>query len=266
MKQAGIMQTQILLPSQKVPIVVLGTMFCVSVVSGNMSFKYIHVSFAQAIGSTTPAFSALFAAMMLGIYEHKYTLLALIPVVLGAAIATWNEPVFHFIGFIHALNATWTRAMRGIIQQKLMSNDEVKLDGLNTLAFMSPVAALQLGIASFFMEPEALGEMMRLCGESSYFTFLLLLNLLLAYFVNLGGMLVTKYLGALTLQVLGNLRGVVATAVSVAIFQNPVSVTALFGYTVCVAGVWVYSEVKKKYKPAKQAAPAPEPKPKLETA
>ena len=42
----------------------LAVVFCGSVVAGNASLKYIPVSFNQAVGASTPAFTALFCALL----------------------------------------------------------------------------------------------------------------------------------------------------------------------------------------------------------
>ena len=52
----------------------------------------------------------------------------------------------------------------------------------------------------------------------------------------------------LVLQVLGNAKGAVAVVVSILIFQNPVSVTGMLGYSLTVLGVVLYSEAKKRSK------------------
>jgi hypothetical protein len=44
----------------------LATLFCITIVLGNMSLKYIPISFNQAIGATTPLFTAVFAFSMQG--------------------------------------------------------------------------------------------------------------------------------------------------------------------------------------------------------
>jgi hypothetical protein len=80
---------------------------------------------------------------------------------------------------------------------------------------------------------------------ASGFWLLLLFNSFLAYFVNLTNFLVTKYTSALTLQVLGNAKGVVAVIVSVMYFRNPVTVYSLLGYGITVTGVVLYSQAKK---------------------
>jgi len=46
------------------------------------------------------------------------------------------------------------------------------------------------------------------------------------------------------LQVLGNVKGVVAVVVSVLWFRNPISLYGMLGYGVTVGGVVAYSQVR----------------------
>jgi hypothetical protein len=66
--------------------------------------------------------------------------------------------------------------------------------------------------------------------------------------------LVTKYTSALTLQVLGNCKGVIAAVVSVFMFKNHVTPRGCLGYAVTVAGVFLYSESKRRGKMARETA------------
>lgn len=50
--------------AQLYKISLLGAVFCVTVALGNVSLRYIPVSFNQAIGATTPAFTALLTVLM----------------------------------------------------------------------------------------------------------------------------------------------------------------------------------------------------------
>lgn len=86
------------------------------------------------------------------------------------------------------------------------------------------------------------------------FWLLLLLNSFLAYFVNLTNFLVTKHTSALTLQVLGNAKGVVAVVISVMCFRNPVTVYSMLGYGITVGGVVLYSHAKKRTSRKAEAA------------
>lgn len=66
----------------------LSLVFCGSVVSGNISLRYLPVSFNQAVGATTPFFTAVFAYIMTVKREAWLTYITLIPVVTGVIIAS----------------------------------------------------------------------------------------------------------------------------------------------------------------------------------
>ena len=73
---------------QAARVAVLGAVFCGSVVAGNVSLRYLPVSFNQAVGATTPFFTALIAYAIAARREAGATYAALIPVVVGVVIAT----------------------------------------------------------------------------------------------------------------------------------------------------------------------------------
>jgi hypothetical protein len=55
------------------------------------------------------------------------------------------------------ISATFARALKSVLQGLLLTNENEKLDSLNLLLFMSPVALLVLVIATVVMEPKAFG-------------------------------------------------------------------------------------------------------------
>ncbi|CAJ2640205.1 unnamed protein product [Trifolium pratense] len=233
---------------QFVKISSLGLIFCLSVVGGNISLRYLPVSFNQAIGATTPFFTAVFAYVMTLKREGWLTYMALVPVVTGVMIASGGEPSFHLFGFIMCVSATAARALKTVLQGVLLSSEAEKLNSMNLLMYMAPVAVAFLLPASIIMEEDVLGITIQLAREDSTIVWLLLFNSTLAYFVNLTNFLVTKHTSALTLQVLGNAKGAVAVVISILIFRNPVSVTGMLGYSLTVIGVILYSEAKKRNK------------------
>lgn len=74
--------------SQLIKIATLSVVFCASVVGGNISLRYLAVSFNQAVGATTPFFTALFAYLVTFKREAWLTYAALVPVVAGVVIAS----------------------------------------------------------------------------------------------------------------------------------------------------------------------------------
>ncbi|EPS66893.1 plastidic phosphate translocator-like protein2, partial [Genlisea aurea] len=233
---------------QFMKIAALSAIFCFSVVSGNVSLRYLPVSFNQAIGATTPFFTAIFAYFITFKKEAFLTYITLVPVVAGVIIATGGEPSFHLFGFIICIGATAARALKSVVQGILLSEEGEKLNSMNLLLYMAPTAVVLLVPATVVMEDNAVGIALALARKDSGIIWLLLFNSALAFFVNLTNFLVTKQTSALTLQVLGNAKGAVAVVVSILIFRNPVTVTGIFGYSITVTGVVLYSEAKKRSK------------------
>ena len=73
---------------QFLKIAALSLVFCVSVVFGNISLRFLPVSFNQAIGATTPFFTAVFAYLITLKKEAWLTYVTLVPVVTGVVIAS----------------------------------------------------------------------------------------------------------------------------------------------------------------------------------
>ncbi|AAG50965.1 integral membrane protein, putative; 85705-84183 [Arabidopsis thaliana] len=269
---------------QFLKIAALSLVFCVSVVFGNISLRFLPVSFNQAIGATTPFFTAVFAYLITFKREAWLTYFTLVPVVTGVVIASgkhpWDlpeldhfmicslyaaqirlevvllcvhsvnpsEPSFHLFGFIMCIAATAARALKSVLQGILLSSEGEKLNSMNLLLYMAPIAVVFLLPATLIMEKNVVGITIALARDDFRIVWYLLFNSALAYFVNLTNFLVTKHTSALTLQVLGNAKGAVAVVVSILIFRNPVSVTGMLGYSLTVCGVILYSEAKKRSK------------------
>ncbi|KAJ4725664.1 Nucleotide-sugar transporter family protein [Melia azedarach] len=226
----------------------LGIIFCLSVVGGNVSLRYLPVSFNQAVGATTPFFTAVFAYLITFKREGCLTYITLIPVVTGVIIASGGEPSFHLFGFIMCISATAARALKSVLQGILLSSEGEKLNSMNLLMYMGPVAVMFLLPIALFTEKDVVGITVSLARQDVKFLWYLIFNSSLAYLVNLTNFLVTKHTSALTLQVLGNAKGAVAVVVSILIFRNPVSVTGMLGYSLTVIGVILYNEAKKRNK------------------
>ena len=233
-----------------IKIAVLAVVFVASVVGGNISLRFIPVSFNQAIGATTPFFTALLSLFIMRHKESTQTYMTLVPIVLGIMIASKAEPLFHPVGFVACFSATFARALKSVLQGVLLTNENEKLYSLNLLMYMSPVALFVLVASANVMEPDAFGVFYQNCVDSPKFFFTVALNCVLAFSVNLTNFLVTKCTSPLTLQVLGNAKGAVAVVVSIILFKNPVSGVGMVGYGVTVAGVVAYSEAKKRGKEA----------------
>ncbi|KAK4796127.1 hypothetical protein SAY86_028453 [Trapa natans] len=188
----------------------LSVIFCFSVVCGNTSLRYIPVSFNQAIGATTPFFTAIFAFLITFKRETAEVYLALIPVVFGIVLSSNSEPLFNLFGFLVCVGSTAGRALKSVVQGLLLTSEAEKLHSMNLLLYMAPMAALILLPVTLYVEG------------------------------NVAAVTIEK--------VLGNAKAAVAAVVSVLIFRNPVTVMGMAGFSVTVMGVVLYSEAKKRSK------------------
>lgn len=233
---------------QFMKIFALSAIFCFSVVCGNTSLRYLPVSFNQAIGATTPFFTAIFAFLITFKKESAEVYLALMPVVFGIVLASNSEPLFHLFGFLVCVGSTAGRALKSVVQGLLLSSDGEKLHSMNLLLYMAPMAAMILLPFTLYIEGNVVWVTVEKARGDVFMVFLLMGNATVAYLVNLTNFLVTKHTSALTLQVLGNAKAAVAAVVSVLIFRNPVTVMGMAGFGVTVMGVVLYSEAKKRSK------------------
>ncbi len=233
---------------QFMKIAALSVIFCTSVVSGNSSPRFLPVSFNQAVGATTPFFTAVFAYFLTLRREDWLVYGALIPVITSVMIASGGEPSFHLYGFAMCIMATAARVFKSVVQGILLSSEGEKLNSMNLLLHMAPIAVVVLVPATLLLEPNVAGITVASARKDVLMLLLLFVNSTMAYFVNLTNFLVTKHTSALNLQVLGNAKGAVAVVVSILLFRNPVSVVGMVGYCLTVFGVFLYSEAKRRCK------------------
>lgn len=146
------------------------------------------------------------------------------------------------------VSATAARAFKSVLQGVLLSSEGEKLNSMNLLLYMSPIAVLVLLPATLVLEPNVIDVTLTLATKHRYLWLLLLVNSSMAYGANLLNFLVTKNTSALTLQVLGNAKGAVAVVISILLFRNPVTFIGIAGYTMTVMGVVGYGEAKRRYK------------------
>lgn len=233
---------------QFLKIFALSAIFCFSVVCGNTSLRYLPVSFNQAIGATTPFFTAIFAFLITCKKESGEVYLALLPVVFGIVVASNSEPLFHLFGFLVCVGSTAGRALKSVVQGILLTSEAEKLHSMNLLLYMAPMSALILLPFTLYIEGNVAAITIEKGRVDTFIVFLLVGNATVAYLVNLTNFLVTKHTSALTLQVLGNAKAAVAAVVSVLIFRNPVTVMGIMGFAITIMGVVLYSQAKKRSK------------------
>jgi len=237
----------------------LSICFSLSVAMGNLSLKYIFPSFNQMLGSMSPLITVAMAVVLQRKSYNWWTWLSMPVICGGLAVCSATEVNFNLLGAFYATGATVLRALKSIMQGKLLTSGE-NLDSVTLLFYMAPWAALFLSFIAAFsegLEPHILllqGLMgsvdgsgpadpgyRRVTGGWNVFI-LLVISGLNACLLNVANFMVTSYTSPVTLQVLGNVKSCLAIGVSVAIFRNTLTVEQGVGVAGCLFGVWLYNQ------------------------
>jgi drug/metabolite transporter (DMT)-like permease len=232
---------------QKQNIMFLALIFCVSIVCGNWSLRFIHVSFMEMVGATTPFFVSILGFLIFNMVHHWRVYASLVPIVGGIMMSTYFEGDLSIVGFVIILTATFFRGLRTVFQGHLLAGQD-KLTSPNLLRYMSMYAFVMLSVTSLMMESSSLLDWLRSEGSETYkfwhFALLLTVNPIGAYVANLSQFLLIQTSSALTFQVIGNTKGAVTIVASVMIFRNQISFQSAVGYIVTLSGVAWYTREK----------------------
>jgi len=234
-------------------IVPLSASFSLSVGMGNLSLKYIFPSFNQMLGSMTPLITVLLAVALQRKSFNLWTWSSMPIICGGLAICSIMEVNFHALGAFFASSATVLRALKSILQGKLLQGE--KVDSVTLLYYMAPWAALLLSAVAVVSEGSQPLRMIArgLPGVSSLWapedrlvgsgTLLLMLAVsgLNACLLNVVNFSVTSLTNPVTLQVLGNVKNCLSILVSVGVFGNTLQGIQGVGVAICLIGVWLYN-------------------------
>ncbi|CAE7777082.1 unnamed protein product [Symbiodinium microadriaticum] len=240
------------LAQQAREIMPLSLCFALSVAMGNLSLKYIYPSFNQMLGSMSPLITVLLAVVMQQKRFPLKTWLSMPVICVGLAVCSVKELNFNALGAFYAGGATVLRAVKSLIQGRLLSTSH-QMDSVTLLYYMAPWAAMWLSLIMLVLEggeplflllaafdPQGDGE--RGGTGAGQVLFLLMLSGLNACLLNIANFLVTSYTSPVTLQVLGNVKSCLSIAVSVAIFRNSLTLEQALGVCTCLVGVWMYNQ------------------------
>jgi drug/metabolite transporter (DMT)-like permease len=133
------------------------------------------------------------------------------------------------------------------MQELLLGKDA--LDSINLLRYMAAFSCLTLLPFSFVIEgPAIIMERLSYVSRDGTIAAALVANCTGAFMVNLFQFQVTENVGALSMQVLGNLKNVFTSTVSVFVFRNAVTSLSIVGYGITMAGAWWYNKEKNREK------------------
>merc|ERR1711977_445345 len=235
---------------QRTNITLLAVMFAVSLLCGNWSLKYIHVSFMQMIGASTPFFVCILGYIFFNTVYPWRVYATLVPIAGGAMISTYGEGNLSLFGFVLQLIATFSRGLKTVWQGYLLQGEE-KLSSPNLLRYMATDAALILFALALLFESGAILTWLQTedtTGDYPFWQFALMLviNPVTAYWTNYSQFVLITLSSPLTFQVIGNTKGLLNVFCGMLIFGDKVTALAAIGYAITLTGVALYTREKRR--------------------
>lgn len=227
-------------------LIVIAAVFCCNICLGNVSLRYVPVSFMQTVKSLTPVATAGLQYLIFGSRLTPQALVSLIPVTFGVALASITELEFHLGGFVAALTACVLTGLKFVLSSQMLAG-RYKLDSINLLYYMAPPSAALLLPLSLLFEGSSCAAWMSEPGRGLGDILLLILSGVVSFVLNVALFVVLKATSSVTVTVAGNVKTVGVIGVSILIFRNKVSVLNLLGCLTAVLGCTWYGLLPVKW-------------------
>lgn len=227
-------------------LIVIAAVFCGNICLGNVSLRYVPVSFMQTVKSLTPVCAAVLQYAVFGSRLTRQAMTSLIPVSGGVALASITELEFHLGGFVAAITSCLLTATKMVLSAQMLQG-RYKLDPVNLLYYMSPPSAAFLIPMALLFEAGTVTSWLSAPERSNTDIFLLLLSGAVSFVLNVSLFLVLKATSSVTVTVAGNVKTVGVIGVSILIFKNRVTPLNIVGCLAAVAGCLWYGLLKEKW-------------------
>ncbi|KAG6529438.1 hypothetical protein ZIOFF_011636 [Zingiber officinale] len=213
----------------------------------NMSLGKVAVSFTHTIKAMEPFFSVLLSALFLGEMPTIWVVLSLMPIVGGVALASLTEASFNWAGFWSAMASNVTFQSRNVLSKKVMVKKEESLDNINLFSIITVMSFFLLAPATLFVEGIKVTPTYLLSAgldlNQLYLRSLIAAMCFHAY-QQVSYMILAR-VTPVTHSVGNCVKRVVVIVTSVLFFRTPVSPINSLGTGIALAGVFLYSRVKK---------------------
>ncbi|XP_020571792.1 phosphoenolpyruvate/phosphate translocator 2, chloroplastic [Phalaenopsis equestris] len=233
--------------SQLVAILPLAMVHTLGNLFTNMSLGKVAVSFTHTIKAMEPFFSVLLSALFLGEQPSVWVLFSLAPIVGGVALASMTEASFNWAGFWSAMASNLTFQSRNVLSKKVMVKREESLDNINLFSIITIMSLFLLAPFTFFVEGiKFTPSYIQSAGLNlkQLYVRSLLAGLCFHAYQQVSYMILSR-VSPVTHSVGNCVKRVVVIVTSVLFFRTPVSPINSIGTGIALAGVFLYSRVKK---------------------
>ncbi|KAL7540670.1 hypothetical protein ACHAWF_006750 [Thalassiosira exigua] len=238
---------------------VVGLLRGLTVVLGLVALEHVPVSFVETVKATAPAFTVVFARIILQERTAFPVTLSLIPVVAGLVLCSASELRFDAVGFTAALLNNCADCVQNVMSKRMLAHLRP-----TQLQFYTSVAALALQ-APFVMRdvsglvrgwaahkdaadmdvlPEEAAES---ADEGMSLTKLLIIDAIFYHLQSVSAYCTMGCMSPVSQSVANTLKRALLVWASILYFGNPVTNAGIVGIAMVVSGVFLYNHVRRIY-------------------
>ncbi|GJJ68621.1 hypothetical protein EMPS_00967 [Entomortierella parvispora] len=231
-------------------------LYTLNIAISNVSLNEVSVAFHQVVRAMTPVFTIAISILFLGKRYSAMTYLSLLPLLLGVYMATVGDYSYTAMGFFLTVLGTVLAAVKTVVTNRIQIG-RLQLHPLDLLLRMSPLAFVQTVIFSW-MKGE-LDEVVSFCKTemSTKLVLALLVNGIIAFFLNYVSFTANKKTSALTMTVAANVKQVLSIVVAVTVFNTTIGFLNGLGIIMTLLGGACYSYVDLREKAQRMRPPTP---------
>lgn len=251
---------------------IVGVLRGITVLLGLVALEHVPVSFVETIKSTAPAFTVLFARLILQERTAPQVVLTLVPVVGGLILCSASELRFDAVGFAAAVMNNCADCVQNVMSKRMLAHMKP-----TQLQFYTSVAALALQTPLILRDVSGLvvrnwarrhpstdgdilaeenvverllditeddGELLPISGEWSL-TKLLIVDAIFYHLQSVSAYCTMGCMNPVSQSVANTLKRALLVWASILYFGNPVTNSGVVGIMMVVVGVFLYNHVRR---------------------